>query len=75
MKLCFVIPLAIFGYFALTKGWIFLLFGLLFLKFAYGGCGSRCATNRNKKAYKKITAPTPLYDDKDIVPDGQSGFN
>ncbi len=74
MKLCFVIPLAVMAYFSITEGWFLFLFGLLFLNFTYGSCGKNCSTNKYKKPNKKITAPKPLYDDNDIVPDGQSGF-
>ena len=66
-----MLPIMIF-----SKMWILFLLAFMFMKFAFmGKCAHKCAPARNKMSTDPKDEPQkPLFKDKDIVPDGQSGF-
>ena len=71
-----MLPLFIF-----SKVWILFLLAFMFLKFAGMGrhhkCGHARSCNRyktNRTDHQQDDQQKPPFEEKDIVPDGQSGF-
>ena len=57
-----------------SKFWVLFLLAFFFMKF---GCAGRYKKCSGKNEYRKDPTPPkhePPFEDKDIVPDGQSGF-
>ncbi len=76
-KFFFVFPLALFALFVFSKFWLFALGAFLLMKFSFGGCGRRRPGFRRRFSGRAATEGeqnTSTFDERDIVPDGQSGF-
>ena len=66
-----------FGFIFGSKFWLFLALAIIFLKHSNGSCGMK--TKKSKQSKDELPSgdevpQTPSYDEKDLVPDGQSGF-
>ncbi len=68
----------LFGFIILGKVWLLIIIGMVLLKFSFYGCHSHksqhLCRDQGRKRIDGPKQPERPFDEKDIVPDGQSGF-